>query len=114
LRTEDTKTGARIFSEMMYGEPAYQAGLERDDIIVSLGGARVTTSGDVDRALAMRKPGDALQVVYERRGERITTMIKLAENPTLELVPAEEAGQTLTDAQRTFRDSWLSSAARSF
>jgi predicted metalloprotease with PDZ domain len=114
LRTEDTKTGARIFSEVLFGEPAYQAGLERDDIIVSLGGARVTTSGDVDRALAMRKPGDTLQVVYERRGERITTVIKLAENPTLELVPAEEAGQTLTDAQRTFRDSWLSSAARSF
>jgi hypothetical protein len=53
-------------------------------------------------------------VVYERRGDRITTVIRLAENPTLELVPAEEAGQTLTDAQRTFRDSWLSSAARSF
>jgi predicted metalloprotease with PDZ domain len=114
LRTEDTKTGARIFSEMIYGEPAYQAGLERDDIIVALGGARVTTSGDVDRALATRKPGDPLQVVYERRGERITTVIKLAANPTLELVPAEEAGQTLTDAQRTLRDSWLSSAARSF
>jgi hypothetical protein len=29
-------------------------------------------------------------------------------------VPAEEAGQVLTDAQRRFRDSWLSSAARAF
>ena len=59
-------------------------------------------------------PGDALQVVYDRQGERITSVIKLTENPSLELVPAEEAGQTLTDAQRRFRDSWLSSAARSF
>jgi predicted metalloprotease with PDZ domain len=114
LRTQDTQTGARIFSEMLFGTPAYQAGLERDDIIVSLGGARVTTSADVDRAVAARKPGDSLQVVYDRHGERITTVITLAEDPSIELVPAEDAGQVLSEAQRTFRDSWLSSAARSF
>jgi len=114
LRTQDTQTGARIFSEVLFGTPAFQAGLERDDIIVSLAGARVTTSGDVDRALTARKPGDSLQVVYDRHGERVTTVIKLAEDPSLELVPAEEAGQVLAEAQRMFRDSWLSSAARSF
>jgi predicted metalloprotease with PDZ domain len=114
LRTQDTQTGARIFSEVLFGTPAFQAGLERDDIIVSLAGARVTTSGDVDRALTARKPGDSLQVVYDRHGERVTTVIKLAEDPSLELVPAEEAGQVLSEAQRMFRDSWLSSAARSF
>jgi len=53
-------------------------------------------------------------VVYDRRGERLTTVIKLGDDPGLELVPAEEAGQTLTDAQRKFRDSWLASAARAF
>jgi predicted metalloprotease with PDZ domain len=114
LRTQDTQTGARIFSDVLFGTPAYHAGLDRDDIIVSLGGARVTTSGDVDRALTTRKPGDALQVVFDRRGERITSIIKLAEDPSLELVPAEEAGQALSEGQRKFRDSWLSSAARSF
>jgi hypothetical protein len=30
----------------------------------------------------------------------------------LEVVPAEQAGQPLTDAQRSFRDAWLSSRAR--
>jgi predicted metalloprotease with PDZ domain len=114
LRTQDEKTGARIVSDVLIGTPVYHAGLERDDTIVSLGGARVTSSGDIDRALTARKPGDSLQVVFDRRGERITAMLKLVEDPTLELVPAEEAGQTLTDAQRKFRDSWLSSAARSF
>ena len=28
-----------------------------------------------------RKPGDSLQVVYERRGERVTAMLKLVEDP---------------------------------
>ena len=114
LRTQDTQTGARIFADVLFGTPAYHAGLDRDDIIVSLGGTRVMTSGDVDRLIAARKPGDSLQVVYDRHGERTTSVIKLAEDPSLEVVPAEEAGQALSDAQRKFRESWLSSAARSF
>jgi predicted metalloprotease with PDZ domain len=114
LHTEDTKGGARVITDVWSGTPAYQAGLDREDIIVSLGGARVATAGDVERALTSRKPGDALQVVFERRGERVTSVMKLVEDPTLELVPAEDAGQALTDAQRRFRDAWLNSAARAF
>ena len=81
---------------------------------MSLGSSRVASAADIDRALMTRKPGDSLQVVYERRGERITALLKLVEDPTLELVPAEEAGQALSDAQKKFRDAWLSSAARAF
>jgi predicted metalloprotease with PDZ domain len=114
LQTQTTQAGARVISDVLYGTPAYLAGLERDDIIVSLGGSRVSASGDIDRALTTRKPGDSLQVVYDRRGERITSILKLVEDPSLELVPAEEAGQALTDAQRKFRDWWLASSARAF
>jgi predicted metalloprotease with PDZ domain len=114
LRTQDTQAGARVISDVLLGTPAYHAGLERDDTIVSVGGARVASSGDIERALTTRKPGDSLQVVYDRRGERITAILKLVEDPTLELVPTEEAGQTLTAEQRKYRDSWLASAARSF
>jgi predicted metalloprotease with PDZ domain len=114
LRTQDTQTGARLVSDTLFGSPAYLAGLDRDDIIVSVAGSRTATSADVEKAIAMRKPGDSMQVVYDRRGERITTVIKLGDDPGLEVVPAEEAGQTLTDAQRKFRDSWLASAGRAF
>jgi len=101
-------------SDALFGTPAYQAGLDRDDIIVSIAGSKTATSADIERAIATRKPGDSLQVVYDRRGERITSVLKLGEDPSLEIVPAEEAGQVLTDAQRKFRDSWLASAARAF
>jgi predicted metalloprotease with PDZ domain len=114
LRTQDVQTGARVIGDMLFGTPAFVAGLDRDDIIVSIGGSQTATSADVERAIGARKPGDSLQVVYDRRGERITSVLKLVEDPSLELVPAEEAGQTLTEAQRRFRDSWLSSAARAF
>jgi hypothetical protein len=43
---------------------------------------------------------------------RMSTALKLVDDPRLTLTPAEEAGQTLTDAQRRFRETWLSSAAR--
>ncbi len=114
LRTQDTQTGARVVSDALFGTPTYQAGLDRDDIIVSIAGSKTATSADIERAIATRKPGDSVQVVYDRRGERITSVLTLVEDPGLELVPAEEAGQALTDAQRKFRDSWLASAARAF
>jgi predicted metalloprotease with PDZ domain len=114
LKTQDGQSGVRVTDDVPFASPAYAAGLERDDVIVSLGGSRVTVAADIDRALMTRKPGDSLQVVYERRGERITSVLKLVEDPTLELVPAEEAGQPLSDAQKKFRDAWLGSAARAF
>jgi predicted metalloprotease with PDZ domain len=114
LRTQDGQGGVRVSDNVPLASPAYGAGLERDDIILSLGGSRVAATADIDRALATRKPGESLQIVYERRGERITSILKLVENPSLELVPAEEAGQTLSDAQRKFRDAWLGSAGRAF
>ena len=61
--------------DVPFASPAYAAGLERDDVIVSLGGSRVTVAADIDRALMTRKRGDSLQVVYERRGERITSVL---------------------------------------
>jgi predicted metalloprotease with PDZ domain len=116
LRLEEGQSGAgaRVLNDVPFGSPAYAAGLEHDDVIVSLGGTRIAGQADVDRVMSTRKPGDSLQIVYERRGERITTVLKLVEDPTLEVVAVEEVGQTLSDAQRKFRDGWLNSAARSF
>jgi predicted metalloprotease with PDZ domain len=114
LLTQDTPAGVRVINDVPFGSPAYAAGLERDDLIVSVGASRVGTGADIDRALMARKPGESLQVVFERRGGRSTSILKLVEDPSLELVPAEEAGQTLSDAQRKFRDAWLTSAARAF
>jgi predicted metalloprotease with PDZ domain len=114
LRMQDGQAGVRIVADVPFGSPAYTAGLERDDVIVSFGGNKVTTVPDMERVLATRKPGDFLQVVFDRRTDRVTSVLKLIENPSLELVPAEEAGQTLTEDQRRFRDAWLGSGARSF
>jgi predicted metalloprotease with PDZ domain len=112
LTFQDDPAGVRITADVPYGSPAYQAGLERNDLLLSIGGTKVTRSADVEKLIAARKPGEPLPVAYERRGTRLSTALTLVEDPRLELVPIEETGQSLTDAQRRFRESWLSSAAR--
>ena len=112
LTLQDEQGGVRITADVPYGSPAYHGGLERDDVLVSVGGTKVTRAAEVEKLIASRKPGEPLPVVYDRRGVRTSTALKLTDDPRLTLTPIEEAGQTLTDAQRRFREAWLSSAAR--
>jgi predicted metalloprotease with PDZ domain len=107
LRFQSASAGVRIAASVPFGSPAYDAGLDRDDVIVFGGGAALTTEQDVRRAISTKRPGDELPIVFERRGERVTTTLRLAENPYLEIVPAEEIGQSITEAQRRFREAWL-------
>lgn len=108
IRFQDGPSGARIVTDVPFASPAYAAGLERDDVVVSLGGVKVTSGADVDRVIATRKPGDPLPVVFDRRGERVSAAMTLVVNPHRELVAMEETGQTPTDEQRHFRERWLS------
>jgi len=101
--------GAKIIRAVPFDSPAYEAGLERDDIIVSLAGEPVRGTDDIDRVLRQQKPGASVQVEFERRGSRTSGMLRLIEDPRIEVVPAEQAGQTLTADQRQFREAWLSS-----
>ena len=109
LRLQDGQRGVRVSAATEMGSPAYEAGLDRDDVITAIGGMRVTTADQVDRAMTSRKPGDALPVTFERRGQQVSATLRLVEDPRREVVAAEQAGETLTDAQRRFRDAWLSS-----
>ena len=112
LTLQDDPTGVRITADVPYGSPAYVGGLERDDVLVTVGGTKVTRAAEVGKLVTSRKPGEPLPVVYERRGMRMSTALTLVDDPRLTLTPVEEAGQPLTDAQRRFREAWLSSAAR--
>jgi predicted metalloprotease with PDZ domain len=113
LGLQDTPAGVRINEPTLFGSPAYQAGLDRDDVITAIGGKPVTSSGQVESAIRAARPGDALAVTYLHRasGQRLMTTIRVIADPQLEVVPREQAGQSLTPAQRQFRDAWLRSRA---
>ena len=88
------------------------AGLDRDDEIVQIGDVAIRDTAGYLRAQASAKPGQRLPITFVRNGARQTTTVTLEEDSRRELVPAENAGATLTDAQRRFRQVWLSSPVR--
>jgi predicted metalloprotease with PDZ domain len=106
--------GVRVTQSVPFESPAYKAGLERDDVIVSIGGVTANAPEDVTNALSQHKPGSSVPIVFRRRGKEISGNLRLVEDPRIEVVPAEQAGQSLTEGQRRFRQQWLSSGRRGF
>ncbi len=112
LRLQEVQGRPRVISAVPFGSPAYAAGLERDDIILAVDGAEVRTADDVERGIANGRPGDQIALVFERRGSRVTSTLRLAADPRIEVLTVERAGGTLTAEQRRLRDGWLSSGSR--
>jgi S1-C subfamily serine protease len=90
------------------GSPAYDAGLELDDEILLIDGARARSAGDMLDLLRRGKPGERVDVTFvDRTGRQRTSTLQLGEDPALELVPIESIGGPLTADQRAFRSRWL-------
>ena len=113
LRLQDSPGGVRIGAAVPTGSAAYRAGLDRDDVITAIGGRATRNAEEVDGAIRATAPGNTVTVTYlhRGRGQPLTATIRTVADPTLEVVPAEQAGRALSDAQRRFRDGWLSSRA---
>jgi len=111
LVLEREQAGVRLVEDVPVGSPAHEAGLERGDLLMSLGGTRVTRASEVEQLVLARKPGDPLPVVFDRRGVRMSAALRLVGDTRVTLLTAEDAGQALTDAQRRFRSAWLNSLA---
>jgi predicted metalloprotease with PDZ domain len=106
--------GVRVAQSVPFDSPAYKAGLERDDVVVSIDRTEVQAPDDVEEALAKHKPGSSVRIVFRRRGKETSSELRLVEDPRIEVVTAEEARQPATDSQRRFRQQWLSSQRPGF
>ena len=76
----DRVAGA-IVGQVEPGTPAAEAGLETGDVIVSLDGEPVETSGERTARLAPYEPGDAGELGVVRYGGRMTRTVELGEFP---------------------------------
>lgn len=112
LRLQDGSAGVRITGAVPFGSPAYAAGLERDDVVISVGGVETSSTAELERAVRARRPGETVAVAFARRGERRTGTLSIVGDPRQEIVADEDAGQRITEAQRRFRAEWLGSSAR--
>ena len=103
----------RVGGLVPWESPLYKAGVAQDDQLVNLGGVDLTSLAAFEEALAKQKPGATLPLRFVRRsGEVVNGTITLEEDPRVEVVAIEKTGGTLTDDQRRFRESWLSSQKR--
>ncbi|MFO7589797.1 MAG: trypsin-like peptidase domain-containing protein [Acidimicrobiia bacterium] len=73
-------TGA-IVVQVTPDSPAEDAGLQVGDVIVSIGDTPVETTADVQTAVRENRPGDTVEVVVDRDGERVTIEAVLTERP---------------------------------
>jgi predicted metalloprotease with PDZ domain len=102
--------GARVTDAVIVDSPLYKAGIDRDDLIVSIAGTPVTTQDTLNQLLGQQQPGAKLTVRFVRRsGETVNGTIVPDEDASVEIVPVEQAGGTLTEAQKRFRHDWLGS-----
>ena len=82
--------GTRL-SGVIAGMGAEQAGLQRDDVIVTIAGRPAGDYPSIVSALGPHRAGDRVEVVFYRGSERRTTEMVLSRRP-LPAVPASPAG----------------------
>jgi predicted metalloprotease with PDZ domain len=109
VRLEFGADGARLLEAAPHGSPLFEAGLDQDDLLISLDGERISSVGRLGAVLDRHRPGDSLPVTFARRDGPGQGSITLEADPRLEIVSIESTGADLDEAERAFRDAWLGS-----
>ncbi len=116
-RSSDAWTGAAIDASgrvtalrgvMAWGTPAFEAGLEHDDVLIAVDGKPFSAG-----VLKARKPGD--RITFEVKhvgGVTGKGTLTFGVDPAQQAVLNEAAGKPLTAEQEAFRAAWLGSQRR--
>ena len=94
-----------IVNNPLKGSPAYMAGLEKGDILLSVNGLPME-SGKTPTLPAFGR-GDSLQVRYRSRGQERKTIVVAAPHPSYTIGLAESYGETPSNEILQARKSWL-------
>jgi putative serine protease PepD len=80
VRLAELDSGVRL-ADVIDGEPADDAGLRAGDTVLEAAGRKVDTAGDIQSAVAARKPGEELELKIRRGGSERTVTVKLGTRP---------------------------------
>lgn len=64
-----------LVDDVAKGTPAYEVGIRKGDVLISLNGKKLMTPDDLSMGLAIEK-GASVKIEYDRNGELVTTNIK--------------------------------------
>ena len=96
--------GWQLTGNATVGSPIYKAGVESEDVILSIAGTTLTDDSNINEIIAAHKPGDSIEIKYRKIwGEEKTSKLTLEE---------AQAWSTAMDANadakaKVRRDAWL-------
>jgi Do/DeqQ family serine protease len=82
-----------LVSDVMKGGPAESSGLKPGDIIVELGGVKITEVPELQRRVAAVTPGESITLKVIRERQPISVVVGLGEMPGEEAVVAAEGSE---------------------
>lgn len=96
-----------IESNAKIGSPAYKAGLDKGDVIISINGADFPHGQQFDNYIKRFKIGDTLDIGFERFGTPKKVSVLLEADPNYTILLMETAGKELSTKQKQNRKEWL-------
>ena len=94
LGIDPAKVKGVLITGIQSGSAAAAAGLREGDIILSIDGARISSSAEFSERIARQRPGDQLALTYQRDGKEHTATVKLKGE---EAVQQQASNQSLKD-----------------
>ena len=82
------------------------------DVILKWNDAIITDSEQLSELLSDAQPGVSVELTFRTRGQSISVMTTVTEDPRVEVVLMEDAGQEVTEEMLRFRSKWLSSKVK--
>lgn len=89
------------------GTGAEAAGLQKDDVLVSLGGKMLSDYASLTRAIQGRVAGDVIPVVFYRGAQKMSAPLRLSSRPPLEILPPDELIETMQKHYAEFDAAWV-------
>ncbi len=96
-----------VLSNPAIGSPAYDAGLDKGDVITSINTSHFPESQQFDAFISQFKVGDTLEINFERYGSAKSTSVVLKPNPEYTFELMEKNGDKPSKKQLQNRKEWL-------
>jgi len=104
-RLDSTANGIRVVTNTVRNTPLYNAGVDVNDIIVTMDNKKIISAEDIQAVLAQHRPGDTVALSYLHRNNPIETKLQLKENLSVRFVPSGTGLQTAEQVK--LQKAWL-------
>ncbi|MBZ4415923.1 trypsin-like peptidase domain-containing protein [Myxococcus sp. RHSTA-1-4] len=94
-------TEGAIITQVNPGSPAAKGGLKADDVVTAIDGRPVTSSSELTRTVALKRPGSTSTLTVFREGKKQDVKVTLGTRPDLEGVASKRP--SATDEQESSR-----------